>query len=74
MAAAALGISVSGLIASTAVGLPPLHVPTSAAGLAIAALQCLNLASFANERRGLATLVHLLSVLNRHPLCYLEVI
>ena len=31
--------------------LPVIHVPTSAPGLAITAIQCLNLMSFANERQ-----------------------
>ena len=31
--------------------LPPIHVPASRAGLAITALQCLNLLSFANEKQ-----------------------
>ena len=31
--------------------LPPIHVPASTAGLAITALQCLNLLSFANEKQ-----------------------
>ena len=31
--------------------LPPIHVPSSTAGLAITALQCMNLLAFANERQ-----------------------